>query len=103
MDIINTLIDLMAFGIPVLVALLVGDLIFREVRGGVKIPLFGSKYVKKSIAFIAFFVSALVAGWAFQYSQTELKNLMTQAPILIVVALLIIYFVFNYRFYGKWF
>lgn len=101
MDILSTIIDLMAIGLPALVVILVGDFILQKVKGGAKIPILGPWYVSKSVAFVALFISILVTGWIFQYLQVGLKNWMVENPVSIIIVLIAAYIVFNIVFYRK--
>ncbi len=102
----ESFINILASGITAGIAIIIGALLFKAVKGGIKIPaIFGNMYVNKLVAIGAFIISIYFIGWLSQHLEVTIKNFLikNQTNVIAGVALpiLVFYFLFNYLFYNR--
>ena len=100
----ETFINIISLGITSCVFVFLGGFLFKNVRGGIKIPiLYGGRFVNKMIAFVVFIISIYLLGWGSLQIQEKIRNFMliNQENLLIgiIIPLLIFYFIFDQIFY----
>lgn len=95
---------IISFGITSAIAIMIGSVFFKAVKGGVKSPIFkGEKFIKKIEAFIFFIISIFVVGWASIHIQANMQKFMLENSANLFIGLLapliILWFLFNWLFY----
>ena len=102
----NQIAEIISKGLVTAFAIIFGGLFFKNVKGGVKIPLtHGHKYVSKKKAFIAFIVSIYVVGWFSLWIERIINEFLiknqTNLILGLLIPLLILGLVFNHICYKK--
>lgn len=98
----GNIIKILSFGLTTLIAVFLGDFLFKNVKGGVKVPVVsGSLYVGKPLGFIFFFISTFITGFLSSKLQHFLNSTMSQSAWTIVISILGVYLLFNQLFYSR--